>query len=261
MFSIALFAPAAPSSARFPGIAFAHGMRGLVAAYSGTLSHLASHGFLVAAPRGSRDFTCPACTFQQLETYVADMADTAAWLAASAQCDATRGVGLMGHSLGGGTAVLAAARAKPPLRIAGIVALAPAEGNICKFAGGPGSDNSTAAGLAQQAATAESAACIPHAAAAALQRVPLLILAGERDRACPIAVNARRVFAAARAPATLHIMRAGTHCASLRMLRAQLKHDAALRLVRCTNNAAHRTASPAQVSRRCRATFLAANAA
>ncbi len=197
-----LFAPAAPPGTRFPGVVFAHGQRGPVAVYSATLSHLASHGFFVVAPRGSVDFTCPACTYAQLEGYIADVVDAATWLAGNARCDATRGVGLFGHSLGGGVSIIAAARmraAASGARVAGVLALAPATGDVCAFEGGP-------------AHGGDDIACVPHAAAAALGHIPLLVLAGERDRACPVEANARRIFVAASAPAALRVLRRGTHC-------------------------------------------------
>jgi dienelactone hydrolase len=194
---------------------FAHGQRAFVATYTGTLAHLASHGFIVLAPRSGTDFTCPACTHAQLDSFASDVADAASWLASGApgggvSVDATRGVGLMGHSLGGGTVMLAAARlqAGSSVRVAGLLALAPADGNICAFADGPGASSAAA-----KARTEDDAACAPHAALAALRgRVPVLILAGERDKACPVSVNARALFAAAQPPAALRLLRRGTHC-------------------------------------------------
>ncbi len=193
------------SAARHPPVVFAHGMLAPVAVYAHTLEYVASHGFVVAAIRSGLGIRCPACGYQELDRFVQDVADTAAWLHAAGSPGAntpavltgrvhgTSGVGLFLHSLGGGAVFAAAARLR--VRVGAIVALAPANGDYCTFPGGPG-----------RGCAAEDNARALRAGTA------ISILCGERDAAIPLYDNARAVFAACKAPAMLSVLRRGTHC-------------------------------------------------
>ena len=207
------------SAQPWPAIVFSHGMRAPVAVYRQTLIELVGRGYIVASLRGNLDIDCPtrSCNYSQLNSYVDDVADTVAWLFESANAmrpasavdplligrvDPKPGIGLMGHSLGGGISIHAAARAieQRRLPVTAVFALAPANGNICLLPGAPANGS-----------------CPTSAIAARLDAgsVQLSILAGYRDSVEPVAANAEAIFASSTAKRSLlSVLARGTHCFS-----------------------------------------------
>jgi dienelactone hydrolase len=117
--AVTVDAPADEGRRRFPLLVFAHGLFGARGNWAGTLAHLASHGYVVAAP----DFPLTnLATFSAGTTLLADLVnqpgdvsfaiDTFTGVGnplgepLSAVVD-TRAVGVLGHSYGGATAFLA----------------------------------------------------------------------------------------------------------------------------------------------------------
>lgn len=202
-----LYYPVSP--ARHPPLVFAHGMLAPVAVYSNTLAYLASHGFVVAAVRSGLGIVCPGCTFVEVDSFVQDVADAAAWLHAAGspgggvatptvllgRVDSSWGVGLMGHSMGGGAIFAAAKRGRAGVRISALLALAPSNGDFCGFEGGP----------ERPCPAAASVASLPPG-------IAISVVAGDRDGNIPIQSNALSIFAAAHSPALLSVLRRGTHC-------------------------------------------------
>lgn len=98
--------------ARFPGVVFAHGFLSPPELYRQTCRHLASHGFLVLAPRSALepfpDHSAYAEDIRACLTYLESGNGTPGSLLF--QRVATDRLGLTGHSMGGGASVLAASR-------------------------------------------------------------------------------------------------------------------------------------------------------
>ena len=124
----AVGSPFDASSGPCPVIAFGHGFLSAVTLYQSTASHLASWGFVVALPQTQGGL------FPSHPALAADMVSTLDWLAA--QSGASGSVwagaidgdrrGMMGHSMGAGCSMLAAA--SDP-RVRAMVPMAPAETN------------------------------------------------------------------------------------------------------------------------------------
>lgn len=103
--------PAARIAYPIPAVAFGHGFVQPPSQYSSTLSHLASHGYIVIAPASAlelipshqqlADDLRQCLTFLEAET----INQNSPW---SGKVDAGR-LGMIGHSMGGGAAILAAA--------------------------------------------------------------------------------------------------------------------------------------------------------
>ncbi|HEY6880789.1 MAG TPA: alpha/beta fold hydrolase [Polyangiales bacterium] len=176
---------AAPSAGAFPLVVFSHGMAGHRRQSTFYCTHLASHGYaVIAADHGGstigdlvamamriRARELPADMEPMLASYVANRpADVTAMVAASTRGELAwpvelslhEGVAVTGHSFGGFTALVAAARL-PNVR--SVVALAPA--------GGPGP-------LASPLLTRELTLDLPT-------HVSSLYLGLERDSLLPIA--------------------------------------------------------------------------
>lgn len=170
-----------PRPARVPAVAFGHGYLAPPAAYAGTLAHLAAHGFVVVAPETERG---PAPRHAALAE---DLARGLAWLVSGADgvpalrdaTDAER-LGLLGHSMGGGCAVLAAA-GNPRVR-----------------------------SLSTMAASRTRPSAVE---AAGRLRVPTQFLAAERDAMTPVDRHQRPMFEAVPSgvPAQLAVIRGGSH--------------------------------------------------
>ncbi|BCJ76690.1 hypothetical protein CS0771_62340 [Catellatospora sp. IY07-71] len=172
---------AAVAAGRFPAIAFGHGFLQGVSKYYGTMSHLASWGFIVAAPTSQGGLAPSHSGFAddlnaQLTWLVAQ--DTTAGSRFNAHV-ATGKLGLSGHSMGGGASVLAASRNPAVTTVANLAA----------------------------AETNPSAAT-----AAASVRVPMMLVAGEKDGTAPIASHQRPIYNSKPAPKQLRIIRGGFHC-------------------------------------------------
>ncbi|MFD0593191.1 dienelactone hydrolase family protein [Catellatospora coxensis] len=112
------------AAGRFPAIAFGHGFLQSVSKYYSTMQHLASWGFVVAAP------TSQGSLFPSHSAFADDLNAQLTWLVAQ---DTTAGsrfnahvvttkLGLSGHSMGGGASVLAAARNPAVTTVANLAA-------------------------------------------------------------------------------------------------------------------------------------------
>ncbi|GAB4059219.1 alpha/beta hydrolase family protein [Catellatospora paridis] len=172
---------AAVAAGRFPAIAFGHGFLQSVSKYYSTMQHLASWGFVVAAP------TSQGSLFPSHSAFADDLNAQLTWLVAQ---DSTAGsrfnahivttkLGLSGHSMGAGASVLAAARNPAVTTVANLAA----------------------------AETNPSAAT-----AAAAVRVPMMLVAGEKDGTAPIASHQRPIYNAKPAPKQLRTIVGGFHC-------------------------------------------------
>jgi dienelactone hydrolase len=197
----------------FPAIAFGHGYLAPAGAYAGTLRHLAGHGFVVAAVESGRG---PAPRHAAL---AADLSRCLGWLVAGAAgvpglsgAVDPRRLGLCGHSMGGGCAVLAAAADQ-----------------------GVSSLSTLAASRTRTRPTAIEAA--------ARLRIPCQFVAAERDAMTPVEVHQRPMFEAVPdgVPTQLRSGRAGSHggfvdglgwFAALPWHRPVLPHHDQLRVVR-----------------------------
>ncbi|MCB0217714.1 MAG: dienelactone hydrolase family protein [Caldilineae bacterium] len=174
------------SGGPYPGIAFGHGFAQTPDRYDGTLAFLAARGYLVIAPE-SYSAVLPApdhAAFAEDLRLALDWLEQAGAGALPAARDLAGAVdgeafGLSGHSMGGGAAILAAARDP---RVRALAPMAPAE-------------------------TSPSAI----AAMAALE-VPALLLAGSEDAITPLAQHAGPLFEAGRYPRLLPVIRGGSHC-------------------------------------------------
>jgi dienelactone hydrolase len=131
-FGARVFVPLPPgdpaTASAIPALAFGHGYLADVAWYESTLVHLASWGVGVIAPRSAGGPFPDHAAFADdllsaLDWVVAEADGGTAWPGGPVDAGA---LGLSGHSMGGGAAVLAAARA-PDIRA--IATLAAAETN------------------------------------------------------------------------------------------------------------------------------------
>ncbi|WP_439657406.1 alpha/beta hydrolase family protein [Lentzea sp. HUAS TT2] len=169
------------ATGRFPAIAFGHGFFQATSKYTSTSTHLASWGFVVVVPTTQGGLSPSHSAFAD------DLNTGLAWLVAQ---DATAGsrfrehitttaLGASGHSMGGGAAVLAAAR-NP--KITTISTYAAAETN-------PSAKD-----------------------AAATLRAPAQFLAGSQDTITPPGEHQRPMFAAKAPSKQLRTITGGFHC-------------------------------------------------
>lgn len=166
---------------RLPAIGFAHGYLAPAAAYAGTLAHLAAHGFVVVAVETERGLLPRHAALAE------DLSRALDWMTSGDRggprlpesVDADR-LGLLGHSMGGGCAVLAAA------------------------------DDPRVRSLSTMAAARTRPSSV---AAAARLAVPTQFLAAERDAMTPPARHQRPMFEAVPdgVPAQLTTIRRGSH--------------------------------------------------
>jgi dienelactone hydrolase len=177
--------PELPIPEPVPALAFGHGHLAPAGAYASLLARVAAAGFVVVAPDSERT------VFPNHAAFAEDLWRSLRWLAAGAPgvpalADSVdpRRLGVAGHSMGGGCALLAAARHP---RIATVATLAAAR-------------------------TRPSAL-----EASAALRVPVLFLAAERDTVAPLAIHQRPLFQAVRVgtPAQLRVIRGATHAGFL----------------------------------------------
>lgn len=122
-------APYDSNGAPYPAVTFAHGFTVHPDRYRSTMEHLASHGYLVVAPESYTSFWFPSHQGfandlrYSLDYMEARNVDPGSWL--FEQVD-TAHVGMTGHSMGGGSSILATA-ADP--RVRALATLAAAETN------------------------------------------------------------------------------------------------------------------------------------
>ncbi len=175
-------APFDEDAAPAPALAFGHGFLAPAGAYRSTLGRLAAAGCVVVAPDSERGYgpshAVLADDLRRSLTWVADGAGGV--LGGPDAVDASR-LGLAGHSMGGGCAVLAAVGADPGVRTVATLAAARTRPSALE--------------------------------AAARLTVPTLFLAAERDAIAPVEVHQRPLFEAVRegTPAQLRIIRGGSH--------------------------------------------------
>ena len=173
-------APVDAANGPYPIVAFGHGFVTPVTLYASTGAHLASWGFIVLLPQTQGSL------FPSHSQFAADLRSSLDWMAgqgavqgspwAGAVDGARRGV--MGHSMGGGCALLAA-DADPGIRVA--VPLAAADTN----------PSSTAACAGVRCATR--------------------VIVGSQDTIVPPSTNAP-MFANLRGPSQLVTITGGSHC-------------------------------------------------
>ncbi|GHH40178.1 alpha/beta hydrolase family protein [Lentzea cavernae] len=169
------------AAGRFPAIAFGHGFFQATSKYTSTSTHLASWGFVVVVP------TTQGGLSPNHGTFADELNAGLTWLVAQDTTTGSRfrdhvstaSLGVAGHSMGGGAAVLAAAR-NP--RITAVSTYAAAE-------------------------TTPSAK-----AAAATLAAPAQFLAGSQDTITPVAEHQRPMFAAKPPSKQLRTITGGFHC-------------------------------------------------
>ncbi len=169
-----------------PVLAFGHGYEASVDSYESTLAHLASWGMVVIAPRSAAGLFPDHAAFADdllsaLDWVVAEAGSTSSgWLGGPVDREAR---GLAGHSMGGGAALLAAAR-DPSIRAVATLAAAETDPSAVDVA----------AGIA----------------------APVLFLAAADDAITPIDRHQRPMFEAkATGPAQLRTIVGGSHCGFL----------------------------------------------
>ena len=175
-------APAASS----PVVAFGHGYQASVDWYESTLAHLASRGIVVIAPRSAGGL------FPDHSAFADDLLSALDWVTAAAKPGSRdwpggpvdpEALGLSGHSMGGGAALLAAAR-DPAIRAVATLAAAETDPSAIMAAG-------TIA-------------------------APVLFVAAGDDAITPLAEHQRPMFEAkAVGPAELRTIVGASHCGFL----------------------------------------------
>ncbi len=179
-------APFAADAAPAPAIAFGHGFLAPAGSYASTLGRLAAAGFVVVAPDSERGYLPSHLRLAD------DLRRALAWATADeggvfggpGAVDRGR-LGLAGHSMGGGCAILAAA----------------------------GTTGDVGPGL-RAVATLAAARTRPSAVRAASRlTVPVLFVAAERDAIAPVEVHQRPLFEAVRegTPTELRVIPGGSH--------------------------------------------------
>ena len=188
-FGARVFVPLPPgdpaTASPVPALAFGHGYLADVAWYESTLAHLASWGMVVIAPRSAGG------PFPDHAAFADDLLSALDWVSAAAGGGTgwpggpvdDEALGLAGHSMGGGAAILAAARA-PDVRVV---------------------------------ATLAAAETRPSAIAAVGDvRAPVLFLAAGDDAITPVDEHQRPMFEAkTHGPAQLRTILGASHCGFL----------------------------------------------
>lgn len=168
------------SAAPYPAIAFGHGWLQSVSSYQSLLSHWASWGFVVIAP------TSQGGLFPDHSLFAEDLRASLTWLTKTygnspkrkGRLVAPSSLGVSGHSMGGGAAVLAASR---DTRVTAVTTMAAAETNP--------------SAIAAMGAVA----------------VPVQFLAGSSDTIAPPSGHQIPMYEAGRAPRQLVMLNGGTH--------------------------------------------------
>jgi dienelactone hydrolase len=180
--------PRQPGTSEPPSavVAFGHGYQVRVDDYESTMAHLASWGTVVIAPRSAGEL------FPDHAAFADDLLSSLDWVVAAAGPESTdwpggpvdpEALGLSGHSMGGGAALLAAAR-EPAVRAVATLAAAETDPSAIKAAG----------------------------AIAA----PVLFVAASDDAITPLAEHQRPMFEAkAVGPAQLRTIVGASHCGFL----------------------------------------------
>lgn len=173
------------SGAPYPAVTFGHGFTIHPDYYRSTMEHLASHGYLVVAPESYTTIWFPshqgfADDFRYSLDYLqARNADSGSWL--YGQVD-TAHFGMAGHSMGGGSSILAAA---VDARVRAVATLAAADTNPSAIDQMPNVD------------------------------APVRLLAGDEDGTVDWETNTQAMYDAAHAPRQLPLILGGWHCGFL----------------------------------------------
>ncbi len=173
------------SGAPYPAVTFGHGFTVPPQFYRSTLEHLASHGYLVIVPESYMTFLFPSHQgFAEdlrysLDFLEAENENPASWL--YGQVD-TAHFGMAGHSMGGGSSVLAAAADS---RVRALITLAAAE--------------TIPSAIAQ----------MPDISA------PVRLMTGDQDEIVDWQTNTQAMYTAGRPPRQLLLIRGGCHCGFL----------------------------------------------
>ena len=173
------------SGAPYPAVTFGHGFMVPPKFYRSTLEHLASHGYLVVVPESYMTFLFPSHQgfgedFRySLDFLESENANPASWL--FGQVD-TAHFGMAGHSMGGGSSILAAAADS---RVRALITLAAAE--------------TIPSAIAQ----------MPNISA------PVRLITGDQDGIVNWQNNTQAMYNAGRPPRQLLLILGGCHCGFL----------------------------------------------
>ena len=173
------------SGAPYPAVTFGHGFMVPPNFYRSTLEHLASHGYHVIVPESYMTFLVPshqgfAEDFRySLDFLESENANPASWL--FGQVD-TAHFGMAGHSMGGGSSILAAAADS---RVRALITLAAAE--------------TTPSAIAQ----------MPNISA------PVRLITGDQDDIVDWQTNTQAMYNVGRPPRQLLLIQGGCHCGFL----------------------------------------------
>lgn len=174
-------APISGSEAPYPAVTYGHGFASPPIIYILNMAHLASHGYVVVAPWSGLELLPDWFDYADDFRSCLDFLERENAMADSPLFGAidTEALGMTGHSMGGGSSILAAA-ADP--RVRAVVPLAPA-----KF--GP-----------------------PSLDAIATITAPMCIVAATDDAITPMANHAVPLFREAPSPSLMAIVQGGSHC-------------------------------------------------
>jgi dienelactone hydrolase len=169
------------SGSPYPAITFGHGFFQVVSSYQSTLEHLATHGYFVIAT-DSEGGLAPnhqnfANDLKQSLTYLEqENANSASFI--FNQVSVSK-FGASGHSMGGGSSILATSQ---DARIKALANLAAAETNPSAVSAMP------------------------------LITVPVCLISGSSDTVVPVASNGQTMFNGGNSPKILPIIQGGWHC-------------------------------------------------
>ncbi|MFE5138940.1 alpha/beta hydrolase family protein [Streptomyces fagopyri] len=172
-------APVAAGS--HPGLAFGHGFFQDISKYESLLKHYASWGFIAVAPKSQGGL------FPSHSGFADDLNASLTWLTAQNTASGSRfagrvdtaHLGLSGHSMGGGAALLAAGR------------------------------NSAAKAVSTLAAAETNPSAV---AASGTLNIPAQYVAGSADSIAGVADNQQKMYDAKPSPAQLRVITGGFHC-------------------------------------------------
>ncbi|MFF3501763.1 alpha/beta hydrolase family protein [Streptomyces sp. NPDC003247] len=164
-----------------PGLAFGHGFLQDVSQYASLLGHYASWGFVTVAPKSQGGLLPSHSSFAD------DLNAALTWLTVQNGTSGSRfagavdtaRLGVAGHSMGGGAALLAASR------------------------------NTAVRSVSTTAAAETSPSAVTASAALA---VPAQYVGGSSDSIAPVAANQQKMYDAKPAPAQLRVITGGFHC-------------------------------------------------
>lgn len=173
--------PVDTSGAPYPGIVFGHGFFQNPNRYQPSLEYLASHGYIIVAPETQLGL------FPDVEQYVQDFSDSLTWLETANQDPNSQyyqainpnKLAVSGHSMGGGTTILAAANDS---RVVAVLNMAAIETN-------------------------------PSAIEAmSTLTIPVSLLSGSEDAIVPYENNSLLMYNNGNAPRMLPLLLGGSHC-------------------------------------------------